>query len=159
MRGLACAWKCRWIGGGVAQLGEHLLCKQGVIGSNPFTSISLAVRGGLVAEKSGIRHMPGRSPIGGVLALVDGVGWCSLGVPGLRLFFRIVNQVLVRLWTRRLVEDPCERVPTARELRRCNAWGSRSLTGQGPAGWQHLVGYSLAIGGKSIRDVLRMCWL
>ena len=25
--------------GGVAQLGEHLLCKQGVIGSNPFTSI------------------------------------------------------------------------------------------------------------------------
>ena len=24
--------------GGVAQLGEHLLCKQGVIGSNPFTS-------------------------------------------------------------------------------------------------------------------------
>ncbi len=26
--------------GGVAQLGEHLLCKQGVIGSIPFTSIS-----------------------------------------------------------------------------------------------------------------------
>jgi hypothetical protein len=26
--------------GGVAQLGEHLLCKQGVIGSNPFTSTS-----------------------------------------------------------------------------------------------------------------------
>jgi hypothetical protein len=24
--------------GGVAQLVEHLLCKQGVIGSNPFTS-------------------------------------------------------------------------------------------------------------------------
>ncbi len=24
--------------GGVAQLGEHLLCKQGVIGSNPFIS-------------------------------------------------------------------------------------------------------------------------
>ena len=24
--------------GGVAQLGEHLLCKQGVIGSNPFAS-------------------------------------------------------------------------------------------------------------------------
>ena len=24
--------------GGVAQLGEHLLCKQGVIGSIPFTS-------------------------------------------------------------------------------------------------------------------------
>ncbi len=27
------------VSGGVAQLGEHLLCKQGVIGSNPFTSI------------------------------------------------------------------------------------------------------------------------
>jgi hypothetical protein len=26
------------LSGGVAQLGEHLLCKQGVIGSNPFTS-------------------------------------------------------------------------------------------------------------------------
>ena len=31
----------RWVrsaDGGVAQLGEHLLCKQGVIGSIPFTS-------------------------------------------------------------------------------------------------------------------------
>ena len=28
--------------GGVAQLGEHLLCKQGVIGSNPFISTSPA---------------------------------------------------------------------------------------------------------------------
>jgi hypothetical protein len=27
--------------GGVAQLGEHLLCKQGVIGSIPFTSTSI----------------------------------------------------------------------------------------------------------------------
>ena len=26
------------VSGGVAQLGEHLLCKQGVIGSIPFTS-------------------------------------------------------------------------------------------------------------------------
>ena len=29
--------------GGVAQLGEHLLCKQGVIGSIPFTSTNLCV--------------------------------------------------------------------------------------------------------------------
>jgi hypothetical protein len=29
--------------GGVAQLEERLLCTQGVIGSNPFTSTSLAV--------------------------------------------------------------------------------------------------------------------
>ncbi len=28
--------------GGVAQLGEHLLCKQGVVGSIPITSTSLA---------------------------------------------------------------------------------------------------------------------
>ena len=27
--------------GGVAQLGEHLLCKQGVVGSSPITSTSL----------------------------------------------------------------------------------------------------------------------
>ena len=27
--------------GGVAQLGEHLLCKQGVIGSNPFASTTV----------------------------------------------------------------------------------------------------------------------
>jgi hypothetical protein len=30
--------------GGVAQLGEHLLCKQGVIGSIPFTSTTSGVR-------------------------------------------------------------------------------------------------------------------
>jgi hypothetical protein len=29
--------------GGVAQLGEHLLCKQGVIGSIPFTSTNEVV--------------------------------------------------------------------------------------------------------------------
>jgi hypothetical protein len=29
--------------GGVAQLGEHLLCKQGVIGSIPFTSTRMAL--------------------------------------------------------------------------------------------------------------------
>ena len=28
--------------GGVAQLGEHLLCKQGVIGSNPFISTNFS---------------------------------------------------------------------------------------------------------------------
>ena len=32
------AWSARSADGGVAQLGEHLLCKQGVIGSIPFTS-------------------------------------------------------------------------------------------------------------------------
>ena len=31
--------------GGVAQLGEHLLCKQGVIGSNPFISTNATREG------------------------------------------------------------------------------------------------------------------
>src|SRR6185437_576798 len=42
--------RCASLGsGGVAQLGEHLLCKQGVVGSNPIVSIApgvaLAARG------------------------------------------------------------------------------------------------------------------
>ena len=40
--------------GGVAQLGEHLLCKQGVIGSNPFISTK---------GKSGYADKPARSEI------------------------------------------------------------------------------------------------
>ena len=40
--------------GGVAQLGEHLLCKQGVIGSIPFISTTRKGRGqrlyGLIAQ-------------------------------------------------------------------------------------------------------------
>ena len=32
-------WRPDFRYGGVAQLVEHLLCKQGVIGSNPFASI------------------------------------------------------------------------------------------------------------------------
>ena len=41
--------KDSWKQGGVAQLGEHLPCKQGVMGSNPIISISqecgIATRG------------------------------------------------------------------------------------------------------------------
>ncbi len=37
--------------GGVAQLGEHLLCKQGVIGSIPFISTKAGSRpNGLIAQ-------------------------------------------------------------------------------------------------------------
>ena len=36
--------------GGIAQLVEHLLCKQGVIGSNPFTSTTEEVGGGGARE-------------------------------------------------------------------------------------------------------------
>ncbi len=40
--------------GGVAQLGEHLLCKQGVIGSNPFISTKAGAREGR-RRKTGAR--------------------------------------------------------------------------------------------------------
>jgi hypothetical protein len=36
----------RSVDGGVAQLGEHLLCKQGVIGSIPFTSTKTTAMSG-----------------------------------------------------------------------------------------------------------------
>ena len=38
---LETVWESRWLPdshGGIAQLGEHLPCKQGVKGSNPFIS-------------------------------------------------------------------------------------------------------------------------
>ena len=43
---LETAWESRWVPdhGGVAQLGEHLPCKQGVRGSNPLIStVSLLI--------------------------------------------------------------------------------------------------------------------
>ena len=49
--------------------------------------------------------------------MADDVGR-SLVEVGWRLFFRIVNQVLVRLWARRLVGDPRERVPSSRARRK-----------------------------------------
>ena len=51
------------------------------------------------------------------------VAWC--------LFFRIVNQVLVRLWARCLEGYPRERVPSSHVLAQAGVWGSRSLTGRG----------------------------
>ncbi len=83
--GLGAFWVGWWIGGGVAQLGEHLLCKQGVIGSNPFTSIPLgSIREDISSQRRfGIRPVQGSSPIGGFFALFDDVGrslveaaWC-----------------------------------------------------------------------------------
>jgi hypothetical protein len=50
-----------------------------------------------------------------------------------------------------LVGCPCERAPSARRSACAGRGGSRSLTGQGPAGWQHLVGYSLAIDGRCVQ--------
>ena len=49
---LETVWKNRWLpdliktlNGGIAQLGEHLPCKQGVKGSNPFISTADMVTG------------------------------------------------------------------------------------------------------------------
>ena len=41
---LETAWESRWLpeSGGVAQLGEHLPCKQGVRGSNPLISTQIS---------------------------------------------------------------------------------------------------------------------
>jgi hypothetical protein len=47
--------------GGVAQLGEHLLCKQGVIGSNPFTSIDRFYDQYLFHILRKARNIPGSS--------------------------------------------------------------------------------------------------
>ena len=82
--------------------------------------------------------------------LADGAGASRDGRVCWRLFFRIVNQVLVRLWARRWWEiraNGC--LPLLPGASRVG--GSRSLTGQGPIGWQHLVGYSLAIDGTCVQ--------
>ena len=50
--------------GGIAQLEEHLLCKQGVSGSNPLTSTSLCYGSGWqagiieISESEGIEGVP-----------------------------------------------------------------------------------------------------
>ena len=92
--------------GDVAQLGEHLLCKQGVVGSNPIVSTRLwpgveanAVRSdGIVVEKFEVRCL--------LIQLAVRLVWeaplvirphdCGYGF----MFFVSVNQVLVRLWAR-----------------------------------------------------------
>jgi hypothetical protein len=103
----------RWIPqvGGIAQLGEHLLCKQGVIGSIPIVSTTIVCfandeapmpsRAGFEATigpyrgMSRIRfdHVPGQSVPGCVVMPIVPPGWVAL-------FFVTVNQVLVRLWAR-----------------------------------------------------------
>ncbi len=44
--------------GGVAQLGEHLPCTQGVIGSNPFTSTNAAITREQLVEDRECRWNP-----------------------------------------------------------------------------------------------------
>ena len=62
--------------GGVAQLGEHLLCKQGVVGSSPITSILAAKRtkspGGRLERASGLYRREAKA-IG-----IDGSVWTAM---------------------------------------------------------------------------------
>ena len=54
--------------GGLAQLGEHLLCKQGVIGSNPLSSTKTRPGGEMVYTgdlKSPVERHAGSSPAPG----------------------------------------------------------------------------------------------
>ena len=93
-------------GGGLAQLGEHLLCKQGVIGSIPIVSTTcrrLSGVGwvlGVLRRRECVRASlacPCMGPPGGVCSPVFvscGCGCMSWAGVGLS----IVNQVLVRLW-------------------------------------------------------------
>ena len=55
---LETAWESRWLPdlyGGVAQLGEHLPCKQGVKSSNLSISISRSESGGAVLKRCNSR--------------------------------------------------------------------------------------------------------
>ena len=47
--------------GGVAQLGEHLLCKQGVIGSIPFISTRVKGERNTVFKPNGLIAQPVRA--------------------------------------------------------------------------------------------------
>jgi hypothetical protein len=109
--------------GDIAQLVEHLLCKQGVTGSNPVVSIitgspkadALAKRVGGDDPPEGfnqqvrLKHLycversqdrgvfvPARNRLVRVNRRSVGVFCCSAVI----LFFVRVNQVLVRLWAR-----------------------------------------------------------
>ena len=99
--------------GGIAQLGEHLLCKQGVIGSIPIVSTTGA-SAPAEARRAAVHSAAAAQPIESVSRnvpvrreylprhSVQG----RMSAPFMRLplaaglFFVSVNQVLLRLWTR-----------------------------------------------------------
>ena len=64
------------------------------------------------------------------------------------LFFVMVNQVLVRLWTRHLARAPLLGAGRLRPRCFASSQGSRSLTGQGPC---TLMGYNPAIDGSYVQ--------
>ena len=98
--GVCLAWAWRGSGGGLAQLGEHLLCKQGVIGSIPIVSTILAGRrawaGGLSDECSTEKRMcsgiSGLSLCGGCRVVSVRLSLCRVAMaacPGRVLVFQL----------------------------------------------------------------------
>ncbi len=89
--------------GGVAQLGEHLLCKQGVIGSNPFTSTKTSrasvrrLRSSYGKDQECDASFAATADWRGGEVCREGAARCPWDVAGF-VFFKDVNQVLVRLW-------------------------------------------------------------
>src|SRR5437016_14406502 len=86
-----------WRTGGVAQLGEHLLCKQGVVGSSPITSTTDVV-GGIGSSIRAIASRREKITIDVVSCPPWAAGRIARGapLPGCAVFFVRVNQVLVR---------------------------------------------------------------
>jgi hypothetical protein len=110
--------------GDIAQLVEHLLCKQGVTGSNPVVSMPVAWAGCLGgrcedddragSDACGRRHtmavfaVRSRDRGGPALSRESGLPAPIAVMPAV-LFFVTVYQVLVRLWTRATEADACPR--------------------------------------------------
>jgi hypothetical protein len=86
--------------GGVAQLGEHLLCKQGVVGSSPITSTTVLVWIEVLSWLEGVAEKR-KKPALMVLRLKFRMELrCRWRLRLEALIFVRVNQVLVRLWAR-----------------------------------------------------------
>jgi hypothetical protein len=97
--------------GDVAQLGEHLLCKQGVVGSIPIVSTRWASPPGASLVFLVSRRGFSVRCVGLCLGVAWGGSACRCGswmgfllklYSGFVLFFLSVNQVLVRLWAREM---------------------------------------------------------
>src|SRR4051794_3771689 len=97
--------------GGGAQLGEHLLCKQGVVGSIPIVSTRWASPPGAFLVILVSRRGFSVRCVGLCLDVAWGGSACRCGswmglllkpCFGFVLFFFSVNQVLVRLWAREM---------------------------------------------------------
>lgn len=84
--------------GAIAQLGEHLLCKQGVVGSSPITSTTVLVWIEVLSWLEGVAEKR-KKPALMVLRLKFRMELrCRWRLRLEMLIFVRVNQVLVRLW-------------------------------------------------------------